>query len=165
MQALQTPAPTPSTWTLKFKRDKITVVLFVQPDQSFASIKQAFLEALEARKITRFEDQAVPKSSNEIMFAKLRTVNDTESGWESLTPPSQGGDPSETRGSNKRKLSGGGRLDCPVGLGLKDGAILAFKFGNPSEMDEDDEEDSCSGYQVTFPPLDVEEPDEPPPVT
>ena len=165
MQALQT--PTPSTWTLKFKRYKTTVVLFVQPDQSFTSIKQAFLDALKARDITKFEDQAVPESPDDITFAKLKTVNDTESGWETLMPPPQGGESGEMGGSKKRKRHGEGLLDSPIGVGLKDGASLAFKLEKSSALDEDkedDEDDEDGGYQVTFPPLDVEEPDEPPPV-
>ena len=139
--------------TLKFKRDRTTIALFVKPDQSFASIKQAFLDALKSRGITHFKDQAVPTSIDEITFAKLKAPNDPNAGWEVLRI-------GQAQGAKKGKSHGGNALDCPAGQLLKDGATLAFKFGEPPADDDGKVEAEDDGFEVTFPSLDVEEPDQ-----
>lgn len=142
-------------WTLKFKRDKVTVVLFVHPDQSMLSIKDEFLEALKSRNTT-FEDQDIPSSSDEVFLAKLTIPNDHESGWETLTSASESIGSSDAKGSKKRKANGSNPLDSPVGLGLKDGAVLAFKFQKIPESDADSTLEA-GDYVVSFAPLDVDE--------
>ena len=51
-------------------------------------------------------------------------------------------------------------LDSPVGHGLKDSAVLAFKFRKPDDEDENGIDVDDDDLNVTFPSLDVEEPDQ-----
>ena len=65
---------------------------------------------------------------DEIQLAIPIKTGDVHSGWKSIEDV---GDEENSTGRNK-----GGFSNCPKGLGLKEGSILAFRFGDAIEADE-----------------------------
>jgi hypothetical protein len=122
--------PTPDVWTIKFKNARTTVVLKV--------------ELLHALKTTNPSGQlngaTLPDSADDIEFAKPRDLsNPGASGWQSIGSDAQvddfdadlfGGDnvTSKAKGKGKAKANSGSHKDSLLGAGLKDNAIVAFRF-------------------------------------
>ncbi|KAI4766806.1 hypothetical protein E4T52_00750 [Aureobasidium sp. EXF-3400] len=133
--------PTPDVWTIKFKNARTTVVLYVYQLQSLESIK---VELLHALKITNPSGQlngaTLPDSADDVEFAKPRDPsNPGASGWQSIGSDAQvddfdadlfGGDnvTSKAKGKGKAKANSGSHKDSLLGAGLKDNAIVAFRF-------------------------------------
>ncbi|CAF9934425.1 MAG: hypothetical protein ALECFALPRED_005941 [Alectoria fallacina] len=136
------PAKTPSgmQWTLRFKQHKTTILLFVQQSQSFNSIKRDLLDAIKATGINDINGNALASDPEDIEFGVPRDKNDISRGWVALKIPEvENGD---TNGKGVKK--GSILNESPLGAGLKDGAMLAFKFTKGVEedgMDVDDEWD------------------------
>ena len=131
-------------WTLRFKQHKTTVLLFAQQSQSFDSIKRDLLDAIKARGIEDINGNALPSDPEDIEFGVPRDKYDISKGWVPLKIPEV--EDGDTKGKGKGK---GVKKDSvlngsPLGAGLKDGAMLAFRFTKgPAEdgMDVDDEWD------------------------
>ena len=127
-------------WTLRFKQHKTTILLFVQQSQSFDSIKHDLLEAIKATGIQDVNGNSLPSDPQDIEFGVPRDKNDPSKGWVALKIPEfEDGD---TKGKGVKK--GSVLNESPLGAGLKDGAMLAFKFVKGTEeegMDLDGEWD------------------------
>jgi len=126
--------PTPSTWTLKFKQHKTTILLHVEKTQTFTSIKTELLSALqETRPDGVLNGIPIPQDPEAVIFARQIIDPDTaETTWESLDDDMNGDlfdEKSAGKGKNKTKAkTAGGIRDCPIGAGLKDGSNVAFAF-------------------------------------
>ena len=127
-------------WTLRFKQHKTTVLLFAQQSQSFDSIKCDLLDAIKARGIEDINGNALPSDPKDIEFGVPRDKYDISKGWVPLDIPEVGDVDTKGKGVKKDSVLNG----SPLGAGLKDGAMLAFRFTKgPVEdgMDVDDEWD------------------------
>lgn len=155
--------PNPKDWILRFKSNHTTVLLHVDPLQSFTSIKQEILKALaQTHPEGVLNGYPIPQNANDVLLARPHDVNDLNQGFESIEPKlsSLGSDSDAVVGAGKGKgkapvvnskaASGRGSKaqwkDCPQGAGLRDHGIVAFKFRReedealPSvEQDEDDD--------------------------
>ncbi|KAK3052990.1 hypothetical protein LTR09_006054 [Extremus antarcticus] len=149
-------APTPRTWTLRFKHHRSTILLHIDPIQTLPSIRRDLLAALTQTNPTgTFNTHTLPQNPDEILLAKPVDINDLSLGWETLASTST--TDSETSGKGKGKASstassvtkGKNSLqDCPQGAGLRDGGVVAFKFkgqggdeGGVRDTQEEDEDE------------------------
>ncbi|KAI9828523.1 MAG: hypothetical protein M1819_006579 [Sarea resinae] len=128
--------PGPLSWTLRFKHHKTTILLFVEPLQSFHSIKMGLIQALNAtRPDGKLDGLAIPSDPEEVLLGLPRNPHDLGEGWVALEIPEV--EILEEDGG-KRKIGGkqGILNTSPQGAKLKDGAVLAFKFRrNVADMD------------------------------
>lgn len=127
-------------WTLRFKQHKTTILLFVQQSQPFDSIKRDLLDAIKATDIQAINGNTLPSDPEDIEFGVPRDKNDPSKGWVALKIPEV--EDGDTKGKGVKK--GSVLNENPLGAGLKDGAMLAFRFAKAAEeggMDVDDEWD------------------------
>lgn len=140
-------APTdsnPGTWTIRFKLHKTTTLLHVDPLQTIASLKAELLNALrQTSKDGMVEGFRIPDDEADVALARPVDLNDVQKGWKRLgddgaaptvTPvaaKTSKGKGKEKAGS-KREISGvdGESLKS---LGVKDNAVLAFRFVSAAE--------------------------------
>ncbi|KAL9103734.1 MAG: hypothetical protein Q9163_001238 [Psora crenata] len=120
-----------SDLTLRFKYHKTTILLLCQQSQSFTSIKQDLLDSIRATGITEINGTPLPSSAEDVILGVPLDKNDIDKGWVNLEIPEF--DESEVKGKGVKK--GSVLNQSPLGAGLKDGALLAFKFQN-GERDE-----------------------------
>lgn len=129
-------------WTLRFKQHKTTVLLFAQQSQPLDSIKRDLLNAIKARGIEDINGNALPSDPEDIEFGVPRDKYDISKGWVPLKIPEV--EDGDTKGKGKGVKKDSVLNGSPLGAGLKDGAMLAFRFTKgPAEdgMDVDDEWD------------------------
>lgn len=127
-------------WTLRFKQHKTTILLFVQQSQSFDSIKRDLRDAIKATGIQDINSNLVPSDPQDIELGVPRDKNDPSKGWVALKIPEVEDGDAKGKGVKKGSVLN----ESPLGAGLKDGAMLAFKFTKGTEedgMDVDDEWD------------------------
>ncbi len=140
------PEPEPSFWTLRFKNHRTTILLYSQPDTSFRAIRQELLTMLKTTNPSGdLHGALIPSEADDVVLGIPKDAKDLQAGWNELEIPEQQleeSGPAASGGRNKRKLGGEqSTLDCPRGVGLKDGAVLAFKFRSASHRDDHDGED------------------------
>ena len=129
-----------SDLTLRFKNHRITILLLCQQSQSFTSIRQDLLESIKATGIENINGTFIPSNPEDIILGVPLDKNDLTKGWVNLEIPEF--DESEAQGKGVKK--GSVLNQSPLGAGLKDGALLAFKFKKERASDEielDDEWD------------------------
>lgn len=159
--------PKPDTWTLRFKNNKTTVVLYADKAQNFASLKTELLHALNATNPDGLlHGNHIPTSVDAILLGKPIDHNNIEAGWESIDPDASADadlineDEAAGKGKGKAKAKSASYKDCPLGSGLRDGGIVAFKFrgaeGAKAEAEDIDEgvgldEDVKNGFDVILP--------------
>ena len=120
-------------WTLRFKHHKNTTLLHVDPLQSMTSVKEELLRAL---KDTHPNGQlssgvAIPDTPSDIVLGKAKDIHDlSNGGWERVYTNG-----TSTTDSKQKKAS---LDDCPKGVGLKDGSVLAYKFKSEELAMEDE---------------------------
>lgn len=147
-------SPSPQTWTLRLKSRKTTVLLHVDPLHTFSTIKTFLYEALSETGIKDPETEEsipLPSSPSDIQLARPVNINDAQEGfqigeWEH--PASEEDESGKGKGKAKavKKTNGGATAgtasvkDCPKGAGLKDGAVLAFRWAGDGTWDGDDED-------------------------
>jgi hypothetical protein len=134
--------PSPQTWTIRLKSRKTTVLLHVDPLQTFSTIKSQLLDALKETGLkdpNTNEPIPLPGSSTDIQLGRPVDVHDAQQGfqlgaweypaWESEEDSGKG----KAKAKPGQKSNGGASgvasvKDCPKGAGLKDGAVLAFRW-------------------------------------
>lgn len=148
--------PTPQTWTLRLKSHKTTVLLHVDPLQTFSSIKEQLFAALsetglkpDAHSPT---DLALPASPSDIELGRPVDVQKPHQGfqlgeWE-YAPIDEEEVADDPKGKGKAKAGRPKKSvavgpesvkDCPKGAGLRDGAVLAFRWkGEQGDVEEGD---------------------------
>ncbi|KAL9006846.1 MAG: hypothetical protein Q9188_000377 [Gyalolechia gomerana] len=143
--------PNPQHWTLRFKQHKTTVLLFVSPHQSLTSVKEDLLHAIKATRVTEINGNLIPSSPEDVILGVPLDGNDPSQGWINLEIPELEGDGGK-KGSKKASVLNA----TPIGAGLKDGMVLAFKSrkekSGSDDMDIDDNE-----WDVVLPNYDDEE--------
>lgn len=139
--------PTQGEWTLRFKQHKTTILLYVAPGQTFASIKQDLLDAMKARGIGDINGNAMPLDPEAIILGLPIDKNDIDKGWVPLKIPEM--EDKDVKGKGVKK--GSVLNENPLGAGLKDGAMLAFKF-----REGDDTADTDDGWDVVMPTYEEE---------
>ena len=107
-------------------------MLFVTQSQSFTSIKQDLLDAIKATGLKDINGNELPSNSENIVFGLPVDKNDIGKGWVNLELPEV--EDGDTKGKGVKK--GSILNESPLGAGLKDGAMLAFKF-RPADAEED----------------------------
>ena len=137
-------------WTLRFKQHKTTILLFVQQSQSFDSIKRDLLDAIKATNIKEINGNALPSDPEDIELGLPRDKNDVSRGWVPLKIPEA--DEADVKGKGVKK--GSVLNESPLGAGLKDGAMLAFRF---TEGDAEDGMDLDDEWDVIMPSYDDED--------
>lgn len=148
----------PQTWTLRLKAHKTTVLLHVDPLQTFSSIKDELYGALQETGIKHRdtgEQISLPSSSSEIQLGRPINANDPSGGfklgeWEYLMSEEE---EDNGKGKGKSKAKAGKKANsslddlkaCLKGAGLKDGAVLSFRWigdgiweGDDQDMDFED---------------------------
>ncbi|KAI9699253.1 MAG: hypothetical protein M1820_007225 [Bogoriella megaspora] len=137
--------PGPLTWTIRFKYNKATVLLHIDPTQSFSSIKTELLRALQNTHPYGINDQPLPSRPEDIQFAKPNDAADPSSGWMSIEDDdftaTDGGDGlSDKKGKGKGKAKKSNAIDSMQAAGFKNGAVFAFKFREEGKgMDDDND--------------------------
>ena len=145
------PAKTSSgmQWTLRFKQHKTTILLFVQQSQTFDSIKRDLLNAINATGVQTINGNALPVNPEDIEFGVPRDKNDPGKGWVALKIPEFEDGDAKGKGVKKGSILN----QSPLGAGLKDGAMLAFKF---TKRVDEDEMDTDAEWDVIIPSYDDE---------
>ncbi|CAG5165826.1 uncharacterized protein ALTATR162_LOCUS6846 [Alternaria atra] len=151
--------PSPQTWTLRLKSNKTTVLLHVDPLHTFDTIKTYLYDALQETDFKNpetGESIPLPSSASEIQLGRPVNINDAHEGfqlgeWEYTISEE---DQEEGKGKGKAKAgsaNGGSKAgtadvkQCPKGAGLKDGAVLAFRWAGDGNWDGEDEFDIGKG--------------------
>ncbi len=131
-------AATTQAWTLRFIKHKTTVLLLVHSTDSFSSIKQELLASITATGVTSINGVDLPSDPSDVILAVPVDKHDLALGWVDLEI--DGGDGGEGKqGTKKKKKEGEDVLNgSPLGAGLKDGSLLAFKFAGEQRDDWDD---------------------------
>jgi len=149
--------PDPLSWILRFKNNNVTILLLVSPTQSFASIKEALLNALNIRNIKEINDEPLPDDASEIEFGVPIDRNNLKKGWEKLKIPAQDGTERKTATGRERKNPNVG----PQGADLRDFQAVAFRFRkvgnakeNKTELDIDLDD---PGWDVLIPTYEDED--------
>jgi hypothetical protein len=147
--------PSPLTWTLRFKHGKTTVLLYVDPLHTFSTIKSHLYTALQETGLQSPDTKQeipLPDSPSDIQLGVPVNPSEPHRGfqlgeWEYPALDEDGG---EVDGKGKGKMKGKGKKDnaapgnvkdCPKGAGLKDGAVLAFRWRGDGTEWEDEEGD------------------------
>ncbi|MCJ1476229.1 hypothetical protein MMC13_004895 [Lambiella insularis] len=141
--------PNPQLWTIRFKQHKTTVLLFVQQTESFTSIKFRVLEALKERGYTGLNGNTLPQNSEDIDLGVPIDKNDLSKGWVQLDIPAM---EIEDGNGGRKKIGGKDSVlnASPLGAGLRDGAILAFKW-QPEGVKMDKDSSDGSNWDVIVP--------------
>jgi hypothetical protein len=108
--------PSPTSWTLRFKRGKHTILLLAEPLTPFSSIKIDLLNILRERYPSGLSLSSsptptpIPDSINEVILGVPINPFEPEEGWTEMD------------------TNVGDIKESPKSLGLKDGAVIAFAF-------------------------------------
>lgn len=145
--------PSPQTWTLRLKSHKTTVLLHVDPLNTFDTIKSFLYDALQQTELRHSETSQpipLPSSPSDIQLGRPININDAHEGfklgeWE-YSPAEDEEEQSKGKGKGKAAAASSSKVDaanvknCPKGAGLKDGAVLAFRWVGDGNWEGDDED-------------------------
>lgn len=121
-------APTPHTWTFRLKYHKSTTILHIDPLQSLTSIKTELLSALnQTHPDGRLHGAKIPSVADDIILGRSNDPYDPSSGWTRIEEEDPTAETDDGLALKKRKNTTRDALS-PKTLGLKDNAVLAFKF-------------------------------------
>lgn len=118
---------------MRFRQHKTTIVLLTSPTQPFTTIKKDLLAAIKATGISDIDGNLLPSDPESIVFGVPHDKNDIGKGWLPLKIPEL--EDGDTKGKGIRK--GTVLNESPLGAGLQNGALLAFKF-QEVDAEEDD---------------------------
>ncbi|KAF2679870.1 hypothetical protein K458DRAFT_374318 [Lentithecium fluviatile CBS 122367] len=153
--------PTPQTWTLRLKHGRTTVLLHTDPLSTFTTLKTHLHTALQQ---TALHDPdtgaeiALPADPADIQLGVPVAPSEPGKGfqlgeWEYGVAVD---DDDEGKGKGKAGVKGKGNgrkeagvagavKDCPKGAGLRDGAVLAFRWRGDGSGWEDEEDVDMEG--------------------
>lgn len=121
----------------------------MQQTQSFTSIKQDLLDSIKDTGIQDINGNTLPSNPDSIVFGVPKDKYDPSKGWIDLEIPET--ENADTKGKSVKK--GSVINQNPLGAGLKDGALLAFKFQSEGEGDEMEVD---GGWDVVIPSFEDE---------
>ncbi|KAL8907789.1 MAG: hypothetical protein Q9207_001192 [Kuettlingeria erythrocarpa] len=146
---MSTETPTPQHISLRFKKHKTTVLLFVSPHDTFTSVKSNLLDAIISTGVPHINGDPLPANPEDVILGVLIDSNDPSQGWVDLEIP----EPEDGGGKKTKKAN---VLNAtPSGAGLKDGMVLAFKFRPKGAVDNTDVDNN--EWDVVMPAYDDEE--------
>lgn len=124
--------PAPTTFTLRFKNRKSTTVLHADPLQSFESLKEELLHALQQTHPDGNADgQTLPNSASHILLARPNDLNNLDKGFTSVVDKA-GDIITGNENAGRKPKTGEAPLKLkeanPKAAGLKDGSVVAYKF-------------------------------------
>jgi hypothetical protein len=128
---------------LLLKHHKTTILLHVNPYQTFTSIKSQLHSALSSARITSINGDTIPPSAENIEFGVPRNLNDLSEGFVKLAVPD-----ADKKGKGKGKARNGEGVlnESPKGAGLRDGQVVAFRFvskkGDEGERAKEESEET-----------------------
>ncbi|RMZ17314.1 hypothetical protein D0862_00857 [Hortaea werneckii] len=137
------------TWTIRFKHQRTTVLLHVDPQQQLDSVRAELLKALsQVCPDGILHGHRLPDSEADILLAVPTDINDLSLGWDAVDRDEAVENAiEEEKGSSKGKgkagatgkgkASAGRSSDCPQTVGFRDGGIVAFKFKTQREAERD----------------------------
>ncbi|KAF1930579.1 uncharacterized protein M421DRAFT_418878 [Didymella exigua CBS 183.55] len=140
--------PTPSTWTLRLKSHRTTVLLHTDPLSTFSTIKAQLYTALAETGLQASEDGPaipLPDSAADIQLGRPLDPLDPGAGfalaeWEDAELDEEvviEEEAGKGKGRARAKAKTGEGTDCPKAAGLKDGAVLAFRWEGMQGVDGD----------------------------
>lgn len=150
-------SPSPQTWTLRLKSYKTTILLHVDPLHTFSTIKSYLYDALldtGLKNPETGETIELPSSPSDIQLGRPVNINDAHEGfqlgeWEytAVEDEVESGKGKGKAKAGAKKANGGTTniKDCPKGAGLKDGAVLAFRWVGNGTWDGEDEDMNMEG--------------------
>ncbi|KAI4208261.1 MAG: hypothetical protein LQ346_000141 [Caloplaca aetnensis] len=146
---MSTETPTPQHISLRFKKHKITVLLFVSPHDTFTTVKSNLLDAIISTGVPHINGDSLPANPEDVILGVLIDNNDPSQGWVDLEIPG----PEDDGGKKTKKAN---VLNAtPSGAGLKDGMVLAFKFRPKDAVDSTDVDNN--EWDVVMPAYDDED--------
>ncbi|TKA31674.1 hypothetical protein B0A50_01752 [Salinomyces thailandicus] len=139
------------TWTLRFKNQRSTVLLHVDPLQQLSSVRAELLIALQqTHPDGMLHGQRLPDTDEDILLARPADIHDLTLGWDPLARDealeNALAEESNSTGKGKGKAGASGKAksakdklsDCPQGAGLRDGGVVAFKFKSQAAAERDE---------------------------
>lgn len=120
----------------------------VAPDDSFTSVKERLLEAAKATQIKAINGQPLPSEPDDLILGVLIDENEPNEGWVGLEIPELEDDTGKKGSKNSGVLNA-----TPMGAGLRDGSVLAFRFRNEAS-DADDLVMDDEKWDVVMPDID-----------
>ena len=148
-------------------------MLHVDPLQKLPAVRAELLKAIQQTNPSgHLNGQAIPEDPSEILLARPMDSNNLDLGWEAIERDVDDGLEEalkeDAKGKGKGKAAVGSSAsakkgssakdvaDCPQGVGLRDGGIVAFKFRSEGAdavatrdkdegIDVDDEEGGLDG--------------------
>ena len=122
-------------------------MLLCPQTQSFTSIRSELSTALQSRGITEINGEPLPEDSEDIVLGVPLDKKNLEKGWVNLEIPEfDEGDAKRKSGVKKSSVFN----QTPLGAGLSDGDMLAFRFRKEAQDEMELDED----WDVTLPRLD-----------
>lgn len=148
--------PTPQSLTLRLKHGRTTILLHTNPLTTFPAIKSALHTALTQTSLTSPTTRlplTLPSSPSEYQFGVPVSASETARGFR-LAPweeRDEDGEEEDAKGKGKGKAAKKGdglaeARNCPKGQGLRDGAVLAFRWrGDGTGWEEREDEGEAEG--------------------
>lgn len=113
--------------------------------QSFTSIKQDLLEAILSTGLSEINGHPLPSDPDDVILGVPIDKNDPDKGWINIRIPEAKED--EEEGHKSKKVKRDSVVNSsPLGAGLKDGSMVAFRFKTDEEDDSTEE-----GFDVVMP--------------
>ncbi|EME46591.1 hypothetical protein DOTSEDRAFT_169284 [Dothistroma septosporum NZE10] len=153
--------PRPHTLTLRFKQHRTTILLEVEPLQKLSEVRALLLHAVQQTHLAgNLNGHSIPQNPDEIKLGRAVDRHNLKLGFTFIDK----GQPEEAlTGKGKAKASATTKSptsqvkDCPQGVGLKTGDVVAFKFASQDETGEvgdaivDMEGDTVEQWDVLIP--------------
>ncbi|KAG8533661.1 uncharacterized protein KY384_001402 [Bacidia gigantensis] len=135
-----------SDLTLRFKHHKTTILLLCQSTQTFTSIRQDLLNTMKAIGIKNINQNSIPEDPDDVILGVPMDKNDLNKGWVNLEIPEFDEGDVKSKGGVKK---GSVLNKNPLGAGLGEGALLAFRFKDKNK--QEDEMELGEDYDVIMP--------------
>lgn len=155
--------PSPRTWTLRFKHNRSTILLEVDPLQKMSLVREELLQALnETNASGTINGLRIPPNPDHIKLGRAVDRNNLTLGYTSIDNEFDDSGAGSGKGkgksavgttSGKAKASANGVNDCPQGAGFRNGDVVAFKFANGDDDEPEDEDDVAEKWDVVVPTL------------
>ena len=138
--SLTSTEPSPHTWTIRLKHHKTTILLHVDPLQTLATLKKELLAILNEMAPNGFHGYTPPSTPSDIRLARPVDPLDLSQGWDTLDDGSQDlDDPFNNDDDDVPKPKTKKTLESENlrAYGIKDNAVLAFRFRSEKGRDWD----------------------------
>lgn len=147
----------PKVWTVRFKIHKITILLYVEPAQKLAAVKEELLLALrETHTSNHLQGQhglyRIPDTVDGIQLARLVEDDGESPIWQPIEVEDQQQSTPASKGKDKVPIGvDRGSRETVQTAGISDGCIIGMRFrgtGSPASNSENGAEEQ---WDVLFP--------------